>query len=534
MATWGGFSRDGRIAPSNTNYYYLVGNNEQHDTASNSNNNTTTSTAVSTTTTTTANSSLNDNTNVHANTDTDAHADAAASSRCYYFVPLGNPDLHLQNIFTNGAISNRYALPPLPSPPANDSYFATVGDHLQTPLDSTPDNASIANYPLLRIGGSFHGVPLTPATLQPPLPTPAVPAATTAAPPITAPAPPNHPSSLGLPECHLHPSGGYNFYGHPRNYQPPTPPDVQASNRNSHPSAAPSLFSLATIPHMSSADHRPAPPISQAQYYSRATGATRISDDPYLSTLATENFSSPSLPALSDLPSPTTLSPSGRSSFAVTGQEMPPAPSRRRIPHRGGAVDLTKQEPDSEAPNSGVDSSIPLATVPVTTRRRSLTSVADSAVRKRSSAATSPCTRPSKTRRKETSVLLEGEPSPFEDDDISGIMGHDSSEMIDLSNATEVPAELMAPRVDNRVKIGKFQCVICMDDTTALTVTHCGHLFCSECLHSSLHIDAMKRTCPVCRTKVDLKGPKKTAKSYYHLELKIMTATKKGKRPAGT
>lgn len=60
-----------------------------------------------------------------------------------------------------------------------------------------------------------------------------------------------------------------------------------------------------------------------------------------------------------------------------------------------------------------------------------------------------------------------------------------------------------------------------------------GHLFCSECLHSSLHIDSMKKTCPVCRTKVDLKDKKgKNTKSYYHLELKVMTATKKGKQPA--
>ena len=56
-----------------------------------------------------------------------------------------------------------------------------------------------------------------------------------------------------------------------------------------------------------------------------------------------------------------------------------------------------------------------------------------------------------------------------------------------------------------------------------------GHLFCSECLHSALHIDNMKKTCPVCRTKVDPKEKKgKNQKSYYHLELKIMTANKKG------
>lgn len=45
---------------------------------------------------------------------------------------------------------------------------------------------------------------------------------------------------------------------------------------------------------------------------------------------------------------------------------------------------------------------------------------------------------------------------------------------IDLSNATEVPQEVQVPKPDNTIKLGKFQCVICMDDVTALTVTHCG------------------------------------------------------------
>ncbi|KAI0429647.1 hypothetical protein F5Y09DRAFT_309685 [Xylaria sp. FL1042] len=530
MATWGGFSRDGRIPPPNNQYF--ARNND--DTTAHSNPTSAAVSAITTavaTTATTTNSNLN--TNINADTDTDVAA--AANLGGYFFRPLTNPDLHFHSLFFDGAVSNRYAFPPLPSPPINDSYFATVGGHLHTPLYRTPNNTNI---PLFRIGGLFHGFPLTPTTLQPPLPTPTLPSGAAAH--TTALSSWNNHSSLALSECHLPPSGGYNFYEHPRNYQSTTPPDVQGSNQNSFPPTTPSLFSLATIPttlphsHMSSANSRPAPPISQAQCYSRATGTTSISDDPYLTSLATEDFSSPSLPPLSNLPSPTALSPPGRTGFAPTGQEMPPVSNRRRIPNRGGAVDLTKQEPDSEAPNSGVDSSIPLATMPVTTRRRSLTSVADSATRKRPSVATSPGNRPSKTRRKGTPISRESEPSPFEDDDFLGIKGHDGSETIDLSNATEVPAEFMAPKVDNRVKIGKFQCVICMDDTTALTVTHCGHLFCSECLHSSLHIDSMKRTCPVCRTKVDLKGPKKTAKSYYHLELKIMTATKKGKRPAGS
>lgn len=38
----------------------------------------------------------------------------------------------------------------------------------------------------------------------------------------------------------------------------------------------------------------------------------------------------------------------------------------------------------------------------------------------------------------------------------------------------------------------------------------------------------------MCRTKVDAKGKteKKGSKSYYHLELKLMTATRKGKQRA--
>ncbi|KAJ2967491.1 hypothetical protein NUW58_g10440 [Xylaria curta] len=173
--------------------------------------------------------------------------------------------------------------------------------------------------------------------------------------------------------------------------------------------------------------------------------------------------------------------------------------------------------------------------MPATTRKRSHASAADTTGRKRrSSTVTSPSSHPNKTRRKEPPIKHD-RLSPFGDEDLLDWEGHDGSENIDLSNATEVPAEFMAPKVDNRVKIGKFQCVICMDDTTALTVTHCGHLFCSECLHSSLHIDTMKRTCPVCRTKVDLRDKhKKPIKSFYHLELKIMTATKQGKRPAAT
>lgn len=60
-----------------------------------------------------------------------------------------------------------------------------------------------------------------------------------------------------------------------------------------------------------------------------------------------------------------------------------------------------------------------------------------------------------------------------------------------------------------------------------------GHLFCSECLHSALFAGD-KKTCPVCRTaiasaKPNMKPPKN---GIFHLEMKLMTANKKGKQIA--
>lgn len=122
---------------------------------------------------------------------------------------------------------------------------------------------------------------------------------------------------------------------------------------------------------------------------------------------------------------------------------------------------------------------------------------------------------------------------------------------VDLTEATQVPDDLMKPIVDNRTKLAAFQCVICMDDVTTLTVTHCGmfqlctcsqalltfslqgHLFCAECLHSSLHVDTTRGKCPMCRSKIDMKERNaftSKTKGYWPLELKLMTTTRKGKR----
>lgn len=66
-----------------------------------------------------------------------------------------------------------------------------------------------------------------------------------------------------------------------------------------------------------------------------------------------------------------------------------------------------------------------------------------------------------------------------EDDDLFGEKENpppndDDLATIDLTEANDVPENLKKPEVDNRVKLSAFQCVICMDDVTTLTVTHCG------------------------------------------------------------
>ncbi|OTA66495.1 hypothetical protein K449DRAFT_402571 [Hypoxylon sp. EC38] len=261
------------------------------------------------------------------------------------------------------------------------------------------------------------------------------------------------------------------------------------------------------------------------------------SDDYYLAALANGDFSSPSLPPINS--SPLLLSRPQSSNLPKpleVGEAMPVVDSHNRRTSKGRLVDLTKEEPDFDS-TSGIDPTTPA--MPNTRKRTAAAANGEpqppASKRQRSSRSTpSSSGRVNKIKPKEPTANHR-DSSPFADDELfHNPTNQDTHETIDLSNAAEVPKELMAPGVDNRVKIGTFQCVICMDDASHLTVTHCGHLFCSECLHSALHIDNMKKTCPVCRTKVDPKEKKgKNQKSYYHLELKIMTANKKGKRPAG-
>lgn len=388
---------------------------------------------------------------------------------------------------------------PLSSRPHNHSLFATTRDILRQPICAASNTANPPWPQTSRVDSVAHST-LPPLIQHPSLPTPSAQSSTYSSiypstypstqpwtptstqTQVSAPVYQGQLPSLASLRGLLSTPGDYTVH-EPLRGQPISPfSEFQGSCSNLNNIVPPSFFSFdtpATTLHQihmnNNTNFSPALDTSQPQYLPRMTETYRGSDDHFLSALA-QNFTSPSLPPLSDPSSPTSLSLSNPSRAATAGQEMPSAVRRHTANRGGGIIDLAKEEGNLDTTTSGVDPSIPLATMPPTTRTRSAPGGADSSNRKRRpSADRLPPSRPSKTRRKETGTNSNSSSSLFGDDDrLPALFEDDEMETIDLSNATEVPQELIAPKVDNRVKIGKFQCVICMDDAAGLTVTHCG------------------------------------------------------------
>ncbi|RYC77129.1 hypothetical protein BFJ63_vAg19997 [Fusarium oxysporum f. sp. narcissi] len=186
---------------------------------------------------------------------------------------------------------------------------------------------------------------------------------------------------------------------------------------------------------------------------------------------------------------------------------------------------------------------MPPATRRSTTAAAARTGSAHASKRRRTSTTAAPAAPPSPTPRHRNS------PATRKDMDVEELFGKKPTyspidvrtsvdcDTIDLTDTNEVFEKVRKPEKDDRVKLAAFQCVICMDDCSNLTVTHCGHLYCASCLHQSLHVDVTKGKCPMCRQKLDMKpleSYNSTTKGYWPLELKLMTTTRKGKRKANT
>ncbi|KAK3902053.1 hypothetical protein C8A05DRAFT_44435 [Staphylotrichum tortipilum] len=140
---------------------------------------------------------------------------------------------------------------------------------------------------------------------------------------------------------------------------------------------------------------------------------------------------------------------------------------------------------------------------------------------------------------------------PELDDDADDLFGdapfaRDIVDLVDVDEVAPAPKSSSPPEKpkasDSRVRLRRFDCVICMDKVQDLTITHCGHLFCSECLHSALQMDRTRRVCPICRQKIDKPSAEgrpgqkpftQKAKGYYPLELKFTTKKALGKKPRG-
>ncbi|KAG7001642.1 E3 ubiquitin-protein ligase complex slx8-rfp subunit slx8 [Fusarium oxysporum f. sp. conglutinans] len=180
-----------------------------------------------------------------------------------------------------------------------------------------------------------------------------------------------------------------------------------------------------------------------------------------------------------------------------------------------------------DSPASSFSEAMPPATRRSTTAAAARTGSAHASKRRRTSTTAAPAAPPRPTPRQRK--------SPATRKDMDDVEPSAEFDTIDLTETNEVFEEGRKPEKDDRVKLAAFQCVICMDDCSNLTVTVCGHLYCASCLHRSIHGHATKGQCPMCRH--DMKPQESynsKAKKYWPLELKLMTATRKGKRKANT
>ncbi|PQE28482.1 e3 ubiquitin- ligase complex slx8-rfp subunit slx8 protein [Rutstroemia sp. NJR-2017a BBW] len=188
--------------------------------------------------------------------------------------------------------------------------------------------------------------------------------------------------------------------------------------------------------------------------------------------------------------------------------------------------------------NDSTDPSAP----PPTNRRSSIVDLTESsppmpANKRKAETATS--TRPPKISRtnSRTPKPVSAQLKPAEDVEVVDLAENDNLQEYETAQAKrqeDLIKQQNQEEATKPLKLVEFQCIICMDNPTDLTVTHCGHLFCSECLHSALHAGTGKKNCPVCRTTISTgtHGRKPPKNGLYPISIKLMTANKKGKQPS--
>ncbi|GAB1741273.1 hypothetical protein NU219Hw_g6514t1 [Hortaea werneckii] len=165
------------------------------------------------------------------------------------------------------------------------------------------------------------------------------------------------------------------------------------------------------------------------------------------------------------------------------GTENMPASTRRRANQGSSIVDLT-------APSSPILQSSGSSAAP-----RSLKRAAEDAQEEGRS-----------KRRKSTSNQ-----KPVDELDLTNEAPSAEDELRQGQQASAVAAQQAdTDDASASLKIGRRQCIICMEPYTNATVTACGHLYCHECLSQAL-IAGEKNSergignCPVCRKPLSRK-----------------------------
>ena len=163
------------------------------------------------------------------------------------------------------------------------------------------------------------------------------------------------------------------------------------------------------------------------------------------------------------------------------------APRTRRQWDGDGIVDLTN---DASSPGDSSSN---------TRQPKSRKRAADEAKREQSS-----------KRRKGTSSSIKAE-AEIEHLDLTNEAPSAEEELAAAQTAAAVLAQQSSTSATGPLKIGQMQCIICMESFTNATITHCGHIYCHECLTQALNAgeknsESGKANCPVCRKQVTRKN----------------------------
>ena len=168
-------------------------------------------------------------------------------------------------------------------------------------------------------------------------------------------------------------------------------------------------------------------------------------------------------------------------SFEQEAENMPATRARRQ--NGGSFVDLTN---DSSPPRSNTASS---------RQPRSLKRSAEAA---------------SQNRNGKRYKRSEDDDIKVEELDLTNEAPSAEEELLQAQQQQAIAAQQAAEESKGPLKIGKRQCIICMEPFTNATITHCGHIYCHECLTQAL-IAGEKNSergignCPVCRKPVNRK-----------------------------